>query len=173
MASLNHAKVGNDIFFTNDYVTFGFNDHGTLGTAAARPFGFPGNFTNVGLFGGGIVPSASDSVLPGTPTDSFTIAHDGVDFTNDRLTSCKGQGPAPDPRRGKARLMSRRVQGSKSKGGRARGRAGSCALRPAGPRPFRLLEIPSRSRSRRQLRPTGEATSQGRKIMAKLLSKVD
>ncbi len=85
MSSLNHARVVNDVFFTNDYLTIGINAGGALGTASARPFGFAGNFSNVGMFGGGVVPSASDSVLPGTPVDGFTVAHDGLNYTNDQL----------------------------------------------------------------------------------------
>ena len=92
MATLNHARVGDDVFFTNDYLTIGINSGGALGSANARPFGFAGSFPNVGMFGGGVVPAATDSVLPGTPVDGFTVAHDGNNFTNDQL---QGQAQIP------------------------------------------------------------------------------
>jgi Ca2+-binding RTX toxin-like protein len=87
MASLDHARVGDDIFFKNDYLSLALNTEGSLGSSVAPPAGFPNDpaFTDLALFGGGIYPGSSDAVLPGFPIDGFTVAHDAHNYTNDAL----------------------------------------------------------------------------------------
>jgi Ca2+-binding RTX toxin-like protein len=88
MASLIHAiDASKNIYFRNDYLSVGISPSGSLGSTLAPPGGFTTdpNFTTLGLYGVGINPASSDVVLPGDPVDGFTVAHDGVNFTNDSL----------------------------------------------------------------------------------------
>jgi Ca2+-binding RTX toxin-like protein len=96
MSSLSHAiDASKNIYFRNDYLSVGISPAGSLGSTLPAPGGFPADpstfYINtpwqgeLGLYGDGINPSASDVVLPGTPIDSFTVGHDGSSFTNDIL----------------------------------------------------------------------------------------
>ncbi|MDA0990440.1 MAG: hypothetical protein O3A51_06780 [Verrucomicrobia bacterium] len=82
-ADVRHAKVGNEIFLENDYISIGISGSGSYGTAGSAPIGFHpvGPRTTLGLsadydgFDQGAGPTAGDWFLPGSPEESFTAGY--------------------------------------------------------------------------------------------------
>jgi Ca2+-binding RTX toxin-like protein len=84
--SILHKAVGGDVFLENAFMDLGINASGSFGSANVAPIGYaadaPTSSNHVGIYAYGVDPGLSDAVYPGTPSEGFTVAHDGVQYTN-------------------------------------------------------------------------------------------